>query len=70
MNIKNSGPMIAAVSLLTMAFLLPVYAQSQSGVMQQDRDQDCTPKGSANRAYGEEPPIQASEGKPKDLSEV
>ena len=69
MKIKNKGLMIAAISLLTMAFLLPVYAQSQSGVMHQDRDQGCTPQGPATRAYGEDPPIQAREDKLEDLSE-
>jgi hypothetical protein len=68
MKIKNKGLMIAALSLIAMAFLLPVYAQYQSGVMQQDRDQDCTPQGPATRAYGEEPPIQAYEDKVEDLS--
>ena len=66
---KNKGLMLAAVCLVAMAFLVPVYAQSQSGVMQQDRDQDCTPEGPATRAYGEEPPTQAQEEKPEELSE-
>lgn len=69
MKNKNKVLIIVAVSLLTMAFLLPVYAQSQSGIMQQDRDQDCTPEGPATRAYGEEPPVQAREEKPQELSE-
>lgn len=53
-----------------MAFLLPAYAQTQSGIMRQDRDQDCTPEGPATRAYGEEPPAQAREERPEELSEA
>ena len=60
---KNKGLIIAAVCFLAMAFLVPVYAQNQSGAMQQDRDQDCTPEGPATRAYGEEQPTQAQEEK-------
>ena len=69
MKSKNKGLIIVAVALLTMAFLLPVYAQNQNGILQQDRDQDCEPQGPATRAYGEEPPIQAQEEKPEELSE-
>jgi superfamily I DNA/RNA helicase len=47
-----------------MAFLVPAYAQTQSGILQQDRDQDCIPEGPATRAYGE-PPTQAQEEKPE-----
>jgi len=66
---NKKGLIIIAVALLTMAFLLPVYAQSQSGILQQDREQDCPPEGSATRAYGEEPPIQAQEEKSEELSD-
>ena len=66
---KNKRLILAVVCLLAMAFLVPVYAQSQSGVMQQDRDQDCIPEGPATRAYGEEPPTQACEEKPEELFE-
>ena len=62
---KNKGLLLAAVCFLAMAFLVPVYAQSQTGVLQQDRDQDCIPEGPATRAYGEEPPTQAQEEKPE-----
>ena len=61
---KNKGLILAAVCFLAMAFLVPVYAQTQSGALQQDRDQDCIPEGPATRAYGEEPPTQAREEKP------
>ena len=44
---------MVAVALLAMAFLFPVYAQTQSGIMEQDRDQECTPEGPATRSYGE-----------------
>ena len=53
MKTKNKTLIIVAVSLLTMAFLFPVYAQTQNGIMQQDRDQDCDPAGPATRAYGD-----------------
>jgi hypothetical protein len=66
---KNKGLILAAVCFLAMAFLVPVYAQSQSGVLQQDRDQGCIPEGPATRAYGEEPPTQAQEEKPGEVSE-
>jgi hypothetical protein len=66
---KNKWLMLAAVCFLAMAFLFPVYAQSQSGVLQQDRDQDCIPEGPATRAYGEEPPKQAQEEKPAEVSQ-
>jgi hypothetical protein len=69
MKNKNKGFIIVAVALLTIAFLLPVYAQSQSGIMQQDRDQNCSPEGPATRAYGEDPPVQAQEEKTEELSE-
>lgn len=59
----NKRLILAAVFFLAMAFLVPVYAQSQSGILQQDRDQDCIPEGPATRAYGEEPPAQAREEK-------
>jgi len=66
---KNKGLILAGVCFLAMAFLVPVYAQTQSGALQQDRDQDCIPEGPATRAYGEEPPIQAREEKPEKVSE-
>ena len=50
---SKKGLIIVAVTLLTMAFLLPVYAQSQSGILQQDRDRECEPEGPATRTYGE-----------------
>ena len=62
--LKNKGLIIAAVCFLAMAFLVPAYAQTQSGILQQDRDQDCIPEGPATRAYGE-PPTQAQEEKPE-----
>ena len=65
----NKGLILVAVCFLAIAFLVPVYAQSQSGVLQQDRDQDCIPEGPAARAYGEEPPTQAREEKPEEVSE-
>ena len=36
--------------------------------MEQDRDQECEPKGSAIRAYDEEPPIKAQVEKPETLT--
>jgi len=69
MKIKRKGMIIVAVALLMMAVLVPVYAQSQNGTLQQDRDQDCTPQGPAVRAYGEDSPVQAQEEKPEGLSE-
>ena len=69
MKIKSKGMIIVVVALLTMAVLVPVYAQYQNGTPQQDRDQDCTPQGPATRAYGEDPPVQAQEEKPEGLSE-
>lgn len=53
MRNKKKGLTLVAVALLVMAFLFPVYAQTQSGTMQQDRDQECTPEGPATRSYGE-----------------
>ena len=67
---RSKGLILATVCFLAMAFLVPVYAQSQSGVLQQDRDQDCIPKGPATRAYGEESPVQAQEEKPEASEEV
>ena len=67
MKIKSKGMIIVVVALLTMAVLVPVYAQYQNGTPQQDRDQDCTPQGPATRAYGEDSPIQTQE--PEELSE-
>jgi hypothetical protein len=69
MKIKRKGLITAVVALLMIAVIVPVYAQSQSGIMQQDRDQDCTLQGPATRAYGEEPPVQAQEEKPEGISE-
>ena len=66
----KKGLIIAVVALLTMAFLIPVYAQSQNGIMEPDRDQECEPKGPATRAYGEEPPAQAQEEKPEVSEET
>ena len=54
MKNKNKCLIIVTVALLTMAFLLPVYAQSQNGILQQDRDQECDPQGPATRSYGED----------------
>jgi hypothetical protein len=65
---KNKALIIAAVCFLAMAFLVPVYAQTQSGILQQDRDQECIPEGPATRGYEEEPPVQAQVEKP-ELSE-
>ena len=65
MKNKNKVLIIATVALLTMAILLPVYAQTQSGVMQQDRDQDCDPQGPATRSYGED-----SQNPENELSET
>ena len=62
---RNKGLIVAAVCFLAMAFLVPAYAQNQSGDLQQDRDQDCIPEGPATRAYGDEPPTQAQEEKPE-----
>jgi len=69
MKIKSKGLIIVAAALLMMAVLVPVHAQSQSGILQQDRDQDCTPEGPATRAYGGDTPVQAQEEKPEELSE-
>ena len=69
MKTKNKGLIIVAVALLTMAFLLPVYAQTQNGTPIQDRDQICEPQGPATRAYGEETPVQTQEKK-EGLSEI
>ena len=60
---------IVAIAMLMMSVLVPAYAQSQNGIMQQDRDQTCDPEGPATRAYGEEPPIQAREEKPEEQPE-
>jgi hypothetical protein len=65
----NKGLIIAAVCFLAMALLVPVYAQTQSGILQQDRDQDCIPEGPATRGYEEEPPVQAQVEKPEELAE-
>ena len=65
----NKGLIIAAVCFLAMAFLVPVYAQTQSGILRQDRDQDCIPEGPATRGYEEEPPVQAQAEKPEELAE-
>jgi hypothetical protein len=69
MKLKSKGLIIVAAALLMMTVLVPVYAHSQNGTMQQDRDQDCTPQGPATRAYGEDPPVQAQEEKSEGLSE-
>lgn len=69
MKLKSKGLVIVAVALLTVVVLVPVYAQSRSGIMQQDRDQACEPEGPTTRAYGEDPPVQAQEEKPEGLSE-
>ena len=60
---------IASFALLAMTFLFPVYGQSLSGFMQQDRDQDCYQQGSATRAYDEETPIRAQVEKQETLAE-
>lgn len=60
---------MATVALLALAFLFPVYGQSLSGFLEQDRDQDCDPQGPATRAYDEEPPIQAQVEKPETLTD-
>jgi hypothetical protein len=52
-----------------MAFLVPVYAQTQSGTLQQDRDQDCIPEGPVTRGYEEESPVQAQVEKPEERAE-
>ena len=69
MKIKSKGLIIGSVALLMLAVIVPVYAQSQNGILQQDRDQDCTPQGPATRAYEEDPPVQAQEEKTEGLSE-
>jgi hypothetical protein len=66
---KRSMLVIATVFLLAMAFLFPVYGQSLSGFMQQDRTQTCIPDGSATRAYGDESPMQAQVEKPETITE-
>lgn len=50
---NKKGLTVVALALLAMTFLFPVYAQTQSGILQQDRDQECIPEGSATRTYGE-----------------
>ena len=56
--------------MLMIAVIVPVYALGdQSGNMQQKRDQDCEPESPSTRAYGEDPPVQAQEEKPEELSE-
>jgi len=70
MKIKRKGLITVAVALLMIAVIVPVYALGdQSGNMQQKRDQECTPECPATRAYGEDPPAQAQEEKPEELSE-
>jgi len=66
----KKGLIIAVVALLTMAFLIPVYAQSQNCIMEPDRDQECEPKGPATRTYGEDPPAPAQEEKPEVSEET
>ena len=68
MKNKNKCLIIVTVALLTMAFLLPVYAQSQNGILQRDRDQECAPQGPATRSYGED--TQNPEGDPSAVEET
>jgi len=69
MNLKVKGSIIVVATLLLLSVVAPVFAQSQNGSLQHDRDQECTPQGPATRAYGEDPPVQAQEEKPELISE-
>jgi len=55
MKTKSKGLIVAAVALLMIAFLAPVYAQSQSGIMKCPRDQaNEDPPGPTTRSYGDD----------------
>ena len=53
------------MAILMISILVPAYAQTQSGDLIQDRDQECGPQGPATRAYGEDKPTKAQEEKPE-----
>ena len=69
MKMKNRGLIIGIVALLMISVAVPVYAQAQNGILDQDRDQECTPQGPATRAYGEETPTQAQQEKPESTQQ-
>ena len=68
MKMKNRGLIIGIIALL-MISAVPAYAQAQNGILDQDRDQECTPQGPATRAYGEETPTQAQQEKPESTQQ-
>ena len=72
MKIKRRGLITIAVVLLMISVIVPVYALGNpNGTLQHLRtqDPDCEHQGPATRAYGEDPPAQAQEEKPEELSE-
>ena len=72
MKIKKKGLITVAVALLMLAVIVPVYALGDpSGTLLHLRthDPDCEHQGPTTRAYGEDPPVQAQEEKPEELSE-
>jgi hypothetical protein len=72
MKIKRKGLITIAIALLMIAVIVPVYALGDpNGTLLHLRtqDPDCEHQGPATRAYGEDPPIQAQEEKPEELSE-
>jgi len=68
MNKKLVASILLLAILSALFVFIPVYAQYQAGIQQQDRDQECEPEGPATRTYGESPAHNCTEERARNCT--